>query len=314
MPDQARQRAPSTADSGDVASPARDTTAQGRFGNAFLAEQLAQKGSADVDGPAPAPDAGKAQGDAWADAAPLKISNPQPVKAGEQRRTVAGVQLIGRDVSPSALDACERFVKMTIGNRPDIQKRMTEANVALVIVPRDKKMTDLPEFAALKDQKTFDGRPWSEVRGSGGRSAPGGVWAIAVPEENLVDTPGVKDGYGSGYSVGLHEFTHTIQSKGVTEAEGKKIKELYDARKKAGGPWTEAYGASNDQEYFAQATNCYFSENGNIGKNGPDWLRQNDRAMYDFLTGLYGPPPGLRADAGDQKGDHVVPSGDTRVA
>lgn len=310
MPSQARQTAPASQASEVAPAAAQTQNAQGRFGNAFLAEQLNQRGA---EGPAAAPDAALAAGDqAWTDGTPLKAANPAPVRAGEQRRTVCGVQIIGTDVSPTALDSCERFVRMTIGNRPDIQQRMQEANVALVIIPRDKTMTDVAEFSALRGQNTFDGRPWSTVRGSGGMRAGGGLWAIAVPEENLVQTTPDRDGYGSGYSVGLHEFAHTIQSKGVNDAERRQILALYAARRAAGGPWTEAYGASNDQEYFAQSTNCFFNENARIGNNGPQWLMTNDRPMYDFLVRLYGAPRPQRADAG--MGDHNVPSGDTAVA
>ena len=322
MASQSLQRSSTSAPQTQAASPSRAPTAQSRFGNAFLAEQLAQKGG----GPAPAPDSatqstevaapGTAAGDVatgsgvatgtgtstttgadtgqsavdttLATAKIGKLPNPKPVQEGEQRRKVAGVTIIGRDVSPTAVDACERFVTATIGSRPDIQKRMEEANVALVILPRNKTMIEVAEFAGLKDETTFDGRPWAEVRGSGGRPAPGGLWAIAVPEENLIETGGTEDKYAPGYSVGLHEFAHTLQSKGVSEAERAEILELYAAREKAGGPWTEAYGASNDQEYFAQVTNCYFGQNAVIGHNGPEWLRDNDRPMYDFLVKLYG--------------------------
>lgn len=319
------------ASAAQAASPARESSPQSRFGNAFLAEQLARKSA---EGPAPAPDSAVAgtilapepgtqpaqesagattdvSGDhagpeqaagaagsatasasaAWADGTPMKVANPKPVQAGEQRRRVAGVQILGRDVSPSALDACERFVTATLGSRPDIQARMAEAKVALVILPRNRAMTDVPEFAALKDQKTFDGRPWAEVRGSGGREAAGGLWAIAVPEENLVETGGAEDKYAPGYSVGLHELAHAIQAKGLDAADQKTVLALYEARKAAGGPWTEAYGASNDREYFAQATNCYFGANAVIGQNGPAWLRDNDRPLYDLLVRLYGPAP-----------------------
>ena len=323
MPSHTHQRSAAPATVSQGAEPARTTSAQARFGNAFVAEQLARKAP---QGPAPAPDSavtgtilapdpaqtagGATQTNAaateeavapaaattnasaaWADGTPMKVANPKPVQAGEQRRRVAGVEILGRDVSPSALDACERFVTASLGNRPDIQARMAEAKVALVILPRNRAMTDVPEFAGLKDQKTFDGRPWAEVRGSGGRETPGGLWAIAVPEENLVETGGNEDKYAPGYSVGLHELAHSIQSKGLDAADQKAVLALYEARKAAGGPWTEAYGASNDREYFAQATNCYFGANASIGENGPAWLRDNDPPLFAFLVKLYGPSP-----------------------
>lgn len=166
-------------------------------------------------------------------AAPLKVAHPAPVVAGEQRRSSLGVQIIGVNVSPSALDACEAFVALTLGHRPDIQERMQRANVALVIIPRKGKMTDVTQFAPLKGKKTFDGRVWDDVRGAGGMRVSGGLWAIAVPEENLVET-GTEDSYGAGYSVGLHELSHTVHSKGVSGSERDRITELYAAR--AGPP------------------------------------------------------------------------------
>lgn len=268
------------------------------MGNSFLAEQLARRnadsstqgaegGERAEEVAPPAPVGG--QQAVGSTAAPLKVAHPAAVVAGEQRRSSLGVQIIGVNVSPSALDACEAFVALTLGHRPDIQERMQRANVALVIIPRNGKMTDVPQFASLKGKKTFDGRVWDDVRGAGGMRVSGGLWAIAVPEENLVETGG-EDSYGAGYSVGLHELSHTVHSKGVSGSERDRITALYAARKQAGGPWTESYGASNEQEYFAQSTNCFFSQNAGIGQNDPQWLRTNDRPMFDFLVSIYGPP------------------------
>jgi hypothetical protein len=344
MGSQARQFGPSssvTAAEGGSRSPApRD--AQSRYGNGFLAEQMAGQaqtsgegtgedwgaewdngwgeeeesgpgtghshGHGDHEGPCPPPQAGEEDLNLAFDpkkaGGGLKRTNPEPRKAGEQKRVCLGVTILGVDVSPTALDACEDFVKLTLGSRKDMQERMKKESVTLVIVPSNKKMTDLTQFASLKGTKTFDGRTWDDVRGSGGMSVSGGVWAIAVPEENLVKMDPDTDGYGDGYSVGLHEFAHTLQAKGVTDDERKTILKLYEARKKAGGPWTDAYASSNEWEYFAQATNCYFGANVGQGKNGAQWLFDNDKPMYDFLLGIYGPPPVKIQQA---KGDWVVP-------
>jgi hypothetical protein len=256
-----------------VAGPA---ASRAERGNAFVQTQVTQQTSA-TGGP------------------PQKVTSPLPVQQGEQRREVLGVEIVGRDVSPSALDACEQFVVASLSQRPDIQRRLRSEKVALVIVPRDKKMTDVAEFAGLRGKKTFDGRLWDDVRGSGGRRVAGGKWAIAVPEENLVAAG--KDTYPDGYSVGLHEFAHTVHLKGLGSGDRRKLDELYAARKKAGGPWTEAYGASNAREYYAQCTNCYFGANAGVGANGADWLRTNDAPMFDFLGTVYGPPPRAEGNA-----------------
>ncbi len=282
MPDLSRSMHQDRRTRAPEAATGTDRSAQGRLGNAALQERLGQQAGEQT----------ASSGDeAWARGRPLKVANPAPTQPGRQERTVLGVRILGTDVSPSALDACERFVTLTLGTRPDVQERLADAGVALVIVPRGRPMTELPEFSALRGGTTFDGRPWEQVRGAGGMRASGGMWAIAVPEENLVQVEPDNDSYGSGYSIGLHEFAHTIQSKGLGRAERREITALYEARRAAGGPWTEAYGASNDQEYFAQATNCFFGENGRVGNNGAEWLRTNDRPMFDFLVRLYGAPP-----------------------
>lgn len=230
-------------------------------------------------------------------ATPRKIANPAPVQAGERRRTVLGVQIIGNDVSPSALDACATFVELTLSHREDIQERLRGARVALIIIPRNKAMTDVPQFASLRGTHTFDGRLWDDVRGSGGQRA-GGLWAVGVPEENLVQTvagDGREDGHGEGFGIGLHELAHTIHNRGVSSSERRDIARLYAVRQRAGGPWTEGYGASNADEYFAQATNCFFQQNGGVGQNSPAWLEQNDPDLYALLVRIYGAPARAQA-------------------
>ena len=219
---------------------------------------------------------------------PVPAKNPLPVQEGVQRRRVLGVDITGTNVSPSALDACERFLTDMLARRPDIQRRLAKVHATLVIIPRDGRMTDLPQFSDLAGQSTFDGRPWEEVRGSGGM-ASGGAWNIGIAEETLIHTEG--SAYGEGTSVGMHEFAHTVHTKGLSKDERARVTALYEARKRAGGPWTEAYGASNELEYFAQATNCYFRQNKGIGQNDPGWLEANDPGLHAFLAQVYGPAP-----------------------
>ncbi len=269
-----------------AAPPAVDASIQGvgqGRGNAFAAEQLAT-------GPATT---GQAAASRPVSGGLSRLSNPDPVVEGELSQEVLGVRIVGRGVSPTALEACARFVNATLASRPDIQDRLEAEKVVLVIIPRGKKMTDVAEFAGLRGTKTFDGRLWDDVRGSGGTRVAGGQWAIGVPEENLVE--GGPDAYGEGYNVGLHELAHTIHLKGLGGAERETVETLYAARVTAGGPWTESYGASNAQEYYAQGTNCFFGANGRVGNNGPEWLETNDAELYTFLVSIYGAPPRAQA-------------------
>jgi hypothetical protein len=212
-------------------------------------------------------------------------SGAAPPAAGPREHL--GVKIVGDGVDPKALAACEVFITQLIGNNPAAQEALKNANVAIVVIPHDKKMTDLPQFAALAGTNTFDGRLWDNVRGSGGMTAPDGTFALAVGEENLITGTGTPDSYPAGYSVGMHEFAHTLHDKGLTADQKTKIDELFAARTAAGGPWTEAYGSSNEHEYFAQATNAFFGTNQGIGQNGRAWLEANDPAMCAFLDELY---------------------------
>ncbi len=281
----------------DHAHDHRRSDRQGRYGNSFIASQLPATGEAhEAPGTArPPPGGGTEQATEPGQlmrgmlSQVQKLKSPLPPVAGEQRRELFGMIILGRGVSPTALDACEAIVRATLGARKDVQERMRKAKAALVIVPSQQKMTEVEEFKALKGTKTFDGRTWDDVRGAGGMRVPSGLFAIAVPEENLVETG--NDAYSDGYSVGLHELAHAIHDKGLPPGEQEQVLALYNARKAAGGPWTEDYGASNEWEYYAQATNCYYGANDGIGHNGPGWLKKNDPGIYALLERVYGPPP-----------------------
>ena len=78
---------------------------QSRFGNSFLAEQLAAAnatGGAGTDvGPMGSTMLAVQEAPASAPAAPLKIASPAPVQTGRQSRTVMGVQIIGTNSRPA---------------------------------------------------------------------------------------------------------------------------------------------------------------------------------------------------------------------
>lgn len=217
-------------------------------------------------------------------------SYPEAAVAGRQQIEANGAQISGDGVSSTAVDVTERIMA-SIANRPDIQERLAEANTRVVIIPAGAKMTDLPEFSRLQGTQTFDGRTWDDVRGQGGMQVDG-EWLVAIPEENLVQTDGTPDPYHGDYSVGMHEIAHTIHSKGMSDEERQQLAALFAAQGQAGpdgqtGEFTGPYGASNVQEYFAQATNAYFGNN-TIGENGAEWLETEDPDLYAFLQQIYG--------------------------
>lgn len=215
--------------------------------------------------------------------------------AAPAERTVAGVRIVAPPPTrPDAVDACAVFINQLLGENEHAQRRMERLRVTLVIIPAATQMTDLPQFRALRGQQTFDGRDWSQVRGSGGMRAPDGSWAVGICEENLIDVPTViGTAYEKEFSLGMHELAHTLHSKGTTRRQRRTIERLYNEHRQRDpdnrlGTWTDNYAAENAQEYFAQATNCFFGTNG-LGNNhnSREWLMTNDRPMYDFLVQMY---------------------------
>lgn len=203
-------------------------------------------------------------------------------------RTVYGVAIVAAaGVRAAAVDECATFITAEVGPNEYAQQHLAAAKVAIVIIPAKVKMTDVPAFEHLRGGKTFDGRDWSTVRGSGGMATPDGRFAIAVAEESLVQVKDVVSAYPATYSVGMHEFAHVLESKGMSDVQRSRVKELYAAHK-AKGTFTDDYAAANEQEYFAQSTNAFFDKNV-MGKNhsGRAWLEANDPDMYQFLLALY---------------------------
>ncbi|MEU3599344.1 hypothetical protein ABZ714_11520 [Streptomyces sp. NPDC006798] len=195
---------------------------------------------------------------------------------------------------------------------PDIAARLVKGGSRIVVVPRDRPMTDLDAFKDLKGLATDDGRPWDEVRGMGRHSA-------AVTEENLLgEQPEVGDeeAYPDGYSTTLHEVAHTIHLHVLDAADRLLITEAFEATDELGedGAWPDGalygydeggerslpnYSSLNENEFFAQLTNVYLRANsGNdqftgLPRNngGPKWVERNQPGLYPLLLRLYGPGP-----------------------
>lgn len=169
--------------------------------------------------------------------------------------------------------------------RADVAQGLRDAHVTMVIIPKGKRLTDLPQFAGLAGQKTFDGRAWEDVRGVAGQW-DGDRYLFAVGEENLDDHP-LQNRYGM-QSVVVHELSHAVHQVALPWEETSAIAAAFDARRAAGGPWTDDYAANNEYEYWGQASSSYFGRNGS-GGNGPEWLRKYDKAVYDLCVKVYGP-------------------------
>ena len=125
------------------------------------------------------------------------------------------------NVDPRAVQESLKWLALET-KRPDVAQALGAGRTTVVIIPHDVRMTDLPEYANLRGQKTFDGRVWDDVRGSGGQTITDPAdgkprIVVAIAEEVLADLP--NDTYGPDYSVGAHEIAHVVEDFGLPQAE-----------------------------------------------------------------------------------------------
>jgi hypothetical protein len=143
-----------------------------------------------------------------------------------------------------------------------IARRMLDKQTWVVVVPRDARMTDVDQFASLAGKKTFDGRPWEDVRGSGGFEVPGraGIF-VAIAEENVTgkDATGVAASgnqwcYDAGYSTTSHEMAHAVDIYGLEDADRKAIDDLYKAKRADEAKGTAVEWVDGFNKYAAVST------------------------------------------------------------
>ncbi len=99
--------------------------------------------------------------------------------------------------------AHERMGEILGALQADNVAQIKGLTVELHLIPHDKKLTDLPEYASLKGTKTFDGRLYDDLRGAGGMKV-GSIIRYAVAEEELIAIPTARGptGKGTGAVVG----------------------------------------------------------------------------------------------------------------
>lgn len=209
-------------------------------------------------------------------------------------------------VAKEAKEKAAELLRHMLGEAdPKVLERLNAAKVDIVIIPKGKKMTELPEFAHLAGKKTFDGRPWEEVRGAGHVETRDGRVAVAVGEENLTGpASGERQGKGwDRYNKGFtfaHEFAHAVHKYGlpangsVSDAQLRRIYE--SSMKRAEKTGLGEYADSNAQEMWAQGASAYFGikYDPNDKEDQVKKLYNANLELYTQLYHTYGPPKRLK--------------------
>jgi hypothetical protein len=215
-----------------------------------------------------------------------------------------GIPITSSDIVPdAALLVARDIVIHMLAKRADIREYMAANHYRVGVMAQKEMTTDIPEhrnlkkpqpnafnltegekrnyerIAAMTDKQYWDGR----ARGLGGR-------LTTCAEENLLGYPGTRY-YGENITV--HEFSHAIHSA-IRQVDPKLAEEILAAYKDAmsKGLWKGQYGETNQNEYWAEATQTWFWSNfefkgGDKMIQTPDDLKEYDPKIYALLSGVY---------------------------
>ena len=165
---------------------------------------------------------------------------------------------------------------------PGVLQRIVNSKVFFVIIPQNKKLTDMPQFSYLRGQKTFDGREWNLVRGIGGKE-------VGLPEDNLI-------GIGKlTYYMAFHEIGHMVMCTGLPAINtfgipsDADIENLYVQCH--GNTGLGEYASLNAGEMFAEGVAVYFgsSKDGISLKH----LEEVNAPLCHMLLSIFGPPKNI---------------------
>ncbi len=186
-------------------------------------------------------------------------------------------------VSDRALQRTYSIVTHLLAGRPDVVAALVKQGMYLIIIGKDQKYTDMPEYRNDPNPAYLNER----VRGTGGLPSSFG-------EENLLCLP--IDRYDDE-SIGVHEFCHTIDSAMSSidpTWRARRTKAFRDALAK--GLWKNTYAGSNPAEYWAEVCQCYFDcDRPNNWNHGPiarrEQLKAYDPETYELVRTAFNLKP-----------------------
>lgn len=204
-------------------------------------------------------------------------------------------------VDTKALETAKINLLKMLSARPDIKQRIiamyadypyafdpeAKKNASLAIIPKNGRLTDLPEWRELLITKGPNNK-WTTERGSDG--IPG--YPTAVGEENLLKLPSDPS---RRQDLLVHVLAHTISTMGLTAEEQAQWQKIYqDAMTTGRGAFAGKYAVTNQGEYFAMLAQFYYGGFlGQVEANSPQAIQRHDPPAYNFLKSVFGPPSPL---------------------
>ena len=154
-----------------------------------------------------------------------------------------------------------------------ILSQMKQFGIRVVILGRNTPLTELRingMHVVAPSEKTFDGRPWSIVRGLYDQSRR----MLVVGEELLQSSEG---------SVVHHELAHAYDHFFMEKNHRRQplSVQLWNSFRDERTGLVSAYAGTNPAEYFAESVEAFFHP------LQREQLRQRDGRLYDYLVQLF---------------------------
>ena len=202
---------------------------------------------------------------------------------------IGGLPIVGSaTVSDNAMREAAWIVRHMLAGRTDLLTAMAANKVRLTVMAATEFTTDVPEHSRLEPRIFWDRR----ARGLGATpQAP----CVSCAEENLLDFPG--DPYAEE-NILIHEFAHAIHETGLVTIDPsfhQRLKAAYDSALSR-GLWKDTYAATDPQEYWAEAVQCWFDDNRQNDAqhnqvNTRAELREYDPALAALCLEVFGDRP-----------------------
>ena len=176
-----------------------------------------------------------------------------------------------------SLDAeLQRIVRVSVAPLNAYLPLLKEKQVTFLIFPFHHFLWQMPANKRMKGTRTFDGRLWDDVKGSGGSNASAG-------EEWERDVKNFR------FNVLTHEFAHQVHGF-LPKNLKDDITRLYTLAKNASRT-LDFYSNANEMEYFAVGVEAYVSEYKLADQkitygHTREELRNVDPDLYEFVKRL----------------------------
>jgi hypothetical protein len=190
----------------------------------------------------------------------------------------SGIPIVASaEVGDKALLKMRDVVDTMLKKDPATREALAKNLKGILIIPKDKGMTTLPEYANLDKTNPLPGQSWND-------RAQGIGWTPSLPyvsasEANLLHSGSPQDRYPDE-SIYIHEFAHAVFDAGIASRDPgarSRLNNLF-ADAKANGYLQNSYAASNPSEYWAEGVQAWFNA---AAGNGSSTTIGTNKQLHD---------------------------------